>query len=120
MALLACKSLEQPSPQLRSVSTKEHHGGTADIVPLVLRCAVGRLAHMVNLMPREPQPQDEGYRDWLLARLDFLRSLVESGADCALEDGQLTAHDGRPIYTTMVSFYADTWIAEHRSRRQAG
>lgn len=71
-------------------------------------------------MPREPKPQDEGYRAWLLERLDFLRSLAETGADCALEDSQFTAHDGRRIYGTTLSFYGTTWVSHHRSRRRAG
>ena len=73
---------------------------------------------MVNLMPREPQPQDEGYRLWLLARLDLMSSLVESGADCALEDSQFTAHNGRRVAETSLSFYEDVWVARHRSRRR--
>ena len=71
---------------------------------------------MVNLMPREPQPQDDDYREWLLRRLDFLRSLVESGADCVLEDNQFTAHDGRRVAGTSLSFYEDVWLAHHRNR----
>ncbi len=73
---------------------------------------------MVNLMPAEPRPTDDELRAWLLERLDFMRSLVESGADAMIADSDFTAHDGRRVRVAAFHFFDDDWIAYHRARRR--
>lgn len=73
---------------------------------------------MVNLHPPEPRPTDPDFRAWLLARLDFIRAMVEAGEDCMISDmGGFTAHDGRRVRVASFHFYAEAWVQHHRAHR---
>ena len=72
---------------------------------------------MVNLTPAEPRPTDPELRALLLRRLDFLRTLVESGAPCMLADDAFTSHDARPVRIAAFHVYESDWIALHRERQ---
>ena len=61
---------------------------------------------MLHLMPAEPQPNDDDARAWLLERLDFIRALVEPGADALIADSDFTAHTSRLAATSPPRRYA--------------
>ncbi|MCK9487661.1 MAG: hypothetical protein M0R73_13375 [Dehalococcoidia bacterium] len=71
---------------------------------------------MVNFTPAEPRETDAEFRAWLLKRLDFMRSLVESGAPCMIADSDFHSHDQRRVMVAAFHFFGDDWITAHQRR----